>query len=123
MPSFVSAAVVPAKLALPGRETPSLEQRVKSMDSYSVNKPIWEPGQDRVDRANLNRFMRFVRERTNNDDIRRFAPLHDFSIRQPERFWQLLWEFCGIRANGNFEPAMVDGDQLPGALMVFPEYD
>ena len=80
-----------------------------------MNKPIWEPGQDRIERANLNRFMRFVRERTNNDDIRRYAPLYDFSIRQPERFWQLVWEFCGIRANGDFEPALIDGEQMPGA--------
>ena len=85
------------------------------MDSSTMNKPIWEPGQDRIERANLNRFMRFVRERTNNDDIRRYAPLYDFSIRQPERFWQLVWEFCGIRANGDFEPALIDGEQMPGA--------
>jgi acetoacetyl-CoA synthetase len=89
--------------------------QAKSMDSYHMNRPIWEPGPDRIERANLNRFMRFVRERTGNDDIRRYAPLYDFSIRQPEQFWQLVWEFCGIRSSGDFEPALVDGEQMPGA--------
>ncbi|MGB0133281.1 acetoacetate--CoA ligase [Dokdonella sp.] len=89
---------------------------VNSMDIASTPKPIWEPGQDRIERANLNRFMRFVRERTGNEDIRRYSPLYDFSIRKPERFWQLVWEFCGIRANGDFEPALVDGDKMPGAV-------
>jgi acetoacetyl-CoA synthetase len=76
---------------------------------------IWEPSKERADGANISRFMRFVREQTGNDDIRRHSPLYDFSIRQPERFWQLLWEFCGIRASGDFDPVLVDGGKMPGA--------
>lgn len=80
-----------------------------------MNKPIWEPGAERIERANLNRFMRFVRESTGDEDIQRYAPLYDFSIRQPERFWSLVWEFCGIRAQGEHEPVLVDRDRMPGA--------
>jgi acetoacetyl-CoA synthetase len=80
-----------------------------------MNKPIWEPGTERIERSNLNRFMRFVRESTGNDDIRRYAPLYEFSVRQPERFWPLVWEFCGIRAHGDMEPVLVDRDKMPGA--------
>jgi len=78
-------------------------------------KPIWEPGKERVENANINRFMRFVREQTGNEDIRRYAPLYDFSVRQPDRFWRLVWEFCGIRASGDFSEVLVDGDRMPGA--------
>jgi len=81
----------------------------------TVAKPIWEPGKERVESANINRFMRFVREQTGNDDIRRYAPLYDFSIRQPDRFWRLVWEFCGIRATGDFDEVLVDADKMPGA--------
>ncbi|MHB8679864.1 MAG: acetoacetate--CoA ligase, partial [Rudaea sp.] len=81
----------------------------------NVAKPIWEPGKERVEAANISRFMRFVREQTGNDDIRRYAPLYDFSIRQPARFWKLVWEFCGIRATGDLEPVLIDGDKMPGA--------
>jgi acetoacetyl-CoA synthetase len=80
-----------------------------------MNKPIWEPGTERIERANLNRFMRFVRESTGNEDIRRHAPLYDFSVRHPEKFWPLVWEFCGIRAHGEHEPVLVDRDRMPGA--------
>jgi acetoacetyl-CoA synthetase len=80
-----------------------------------MNKPIWEPGAERIERANINRFMRFVRESTGNEDIRRYAPLYDFSIRHPEKFWPLVWEFCGIRAHGEHEPVVVDRDKMPGA--------
>jgi len=36
-------------------------------------------------------------------------------VRQPEKFWQLVWEFCGIRASGDFDQILVDGDKMPGA--------
>jgi acetoacetyl-CoA synthetase len=80
-----------------------------------MNKPIWEPGTERIERANLNRFMRFVRESTGNEDIRRHAPLYDFSIRHPEKFWSLVWEFCGIRAHGEHDPVLIDREMMPGA--------
>ncbi|HEY0179295.1 MAG TPA: acetoacetate--CoA ligase [Dokdonella sp.] len=80
-----------------------------------MNKPIWEPSAERIERANLSRFTRFVRENTGNDDIRSYVPLYEFSIRSPEKFWPLVWEFCGIRASGEFTPVLVDGDKMPGA--------
>ena len=85
-----------------------------------MNKPIWEPSTERIERANMNRFMRFVRESVGNEDIRRYAPLYDFSVRSPEKFWPLVWEFCGIRASGDFTPVLVDGDKMPGARW-FPQ--
>ncbi len=80
-----------------------------------MSLPLWEPGQERIERANLNRFVRFVREQTGNDDIQRFQPLYEFSIRSPEKFWPLVWEFCGIRATGNFEPVIEHPERMPGA--------
>ncbi|HST28088.1 MAG TPA: acetoacetate--CoA ligase [Rudaea sp.] len=80
-----------------------------------MTKPIWEPGAERIERSNINRFIRFVREQTGNEDIRRYAPLYDFSVRQPMKFWKFVWEFCGIRATGDLDPVLVDGDKMPGA--------
>jgi len=77
--------------------------------------PIWEPSAERIERANISRFMRFVRESTGNEDIRRYAPLYEFSVRQPDRFWSLVWEFCGIRAHGELEPVLADREKMPGA--------
>jgi acetoacetyl-CoA synthetase len=80
-----------------------------------MNQPIWKPDSERIERANMNRFVRFVREQTGNEDIRRYAPLYDFSVTYPEKFWPLVWEFCGIRASGDFEPVLVDAGKMPGA--------
>ncbi|KFN42616.1 AMP-binding protein [Arenimonas oryziterrae] len=79
------------------------------------SKPVWSPGEERVERANLSRFMRFVREETGNADVNSYAPLYRFSVEQPDRFWTLLWDFCGIRGSGDRSCVIVDADRLPGA--------
>ncbi len=83
-----------------------------------MDKPIWSPSQERIERANLNRFMRFVREETGNADLNSYAPLWQFSIDHPERFWTLLWDFCGIRASGAREPVIDTSDD--GIAQWFP---
>jgi acetoacetyl-CoA synthetase len=80
-----------------------------------MSKPIWEPRQERIDRANMSRFIRFVREQTGHEDIQQYAHLYEFSVRQPEKFWPLVWEFCGIRASGEFEPVLVDSENMLSA--------
>ena len=66
----------------------------------AVDRPIWEPSRERAEASNMARFLRFARERTGNPDLLRYAPLWEFSVREPQRFWPLLWEFCGVRAGG-----------------------
>lgn len=92
-----------------------------------MKKPIWVPGTERIERANLSRFVRFAREQTSNDDLRDYAAIYDFSIHHPERFWPLVWEFCGIRAVGTFHdvitPAahMADVRWFPGIRLNFAQ--
>ena len=81
---------------------------------------LWEPGRERLERANLSRFIRFVRGESGDDDLLSYADLHDFSIKHPGKFWTAVWDFCGIRASGEREPALVDGDRMPGAKW-FPD--
>ncbi len=85
----------------------------------STNKPLWEPSRERVERANLSRFIKFVCAQYDLA-LDGWADLYDWSIRQPERFWVAVWDFCGIRAMGDREPVLVDPDRMPGARW-FPE--
>lgn len=85
-----------------------------------MNSPLWSPGQDRVDRASLVRFMRFVREESGNADLNSYAPLYRFSVEQPAQFWTLLWDFVGIRASGVRQPVLVDGAGM-GESRWFPD--
>lgn len=80
-----------------------------------VEKPLWAPGIDRIDRANLSRFMRFVREESGKADLNSYSPLYHFSIDQPAQFWTLLWDFVGIRGSGDRTPVLDDQDGMPFA--------
>jgi acetoacetyl-CoA synthetase len=80
-----------------------------------MKKPIWAPGTERVERANLSRFVRFAREQTGNDDLRDYAAIYDFSIHHPERFWPLVWEFCGVRAVGTFHDVVTSAGHIADA--------
>ena len=80
--------------------------------------PLWTPSPDRATRANLTRFMAFVRQR-----YRVHAPdypaLYDWSIHKPLEFWDAMWDFGGIRgAKGSRVAA--DMDRMPGARF-FPD--
>ena len=81
-------------------------------------KPLWTPSADRIERANLSRFIRFMQEREHS--VEDYPSLHDFSLREPESFWRAVWEFVGVRAHGDWEPTLKDGDKMPGAKW-FPE--
>ncbi|APZ43456.1 acetoacetate--CoA ligase [Acidihalobacter ferrooxydans] len=80
-----------------------------------MEEPVWRPDARRSENSNMARFVRFVRERTGNVDMVRYAPLWKFSVREPEQFWPLVWEFCGVRAVGEPTPVLVNGDAMPGA--------
>ncbi len=88
---------------------------VSDMETLLSTKPIWEPGSDRVERANLSRFLRFVRESAGGADIASYADLYDFSVDRAERFWPLVWEFCGIRSAGNPTEVLAHAERMPGA--------
>lgn len=75
---------------------------------------LWRPSPERIERANLSRFIRFVQQEYDSN-VLDWHSLYEFSIRQPQRFWLAVWEFCGIRASGSFDEVLVDGERMPGA--------
>ena len=47
-----------------------------------MDRPLWVPSADRVQRANLTRFRRFVHERA-GVEATRYGRLHDWSVNKP----------------------------------------
>jgi len=82
-------------------------------------KPLWEPSQERIEHANLTRFARMAihdwRLKRNT-----YPAFHQWTVEQPERFWQSLWKFGAVRAAEQGERVLADGDKMPGATW-FPD--
>ncbi|MBI1395841.1 MAG: acetoacetate--CoA ligase [Betaproteobacteria bacterium] len=84
-----------------------------------MTDPIWTPSPERKARANLAAFCDLVARQTGNR-FTDYAALYDWSVREPERFWCALWDFCGVVAETRGERVLVDGDRMPGARW-FPD--
>ena len=75
--------------------------------------PLWTPSPERAAATNLARFKARAGQAGSYED------LHRWSIEQPEAFWNLVWDFCGVRGEKGAR-ALVDGDRMPGARF-FPD--
>lgn len=80
-----------------------------------MSQPLWVPGAERVERANLSRFLKFALAESGDPDILDYPNLHHLSVTKPELFWTLVWDFCGIKAQGERVPVVLDSDRMPGA--------
>jgi len=84
-----------------------------------VTTPIWVPTPERRANANLSAFADLV-ARDYGERFTDYAGLYDWSIREPEKFWCALWDFCGVIAETRGTRVLADGDRMPGATW-FPE--
>ncbi len=65
-----------------------------------MSEALWTPSPERVIKANMTEFLRYVEERGGppvpDYSADSYWQLHEWSVNNPERFWSLIWRFCGI---------------------------
>ncbi len=83
-----------------------------------TGKPLWSPSRERISNTNLTGFVEFLAKLGIGLDG--YDALHAFSVSDPARFWELYWEFAGIKAAARGERVVVDGGKMPGARF-FPD--
>ncbi|MGI9465022.1 MAG: AMP-binding protein, partial [Aestuariivirgaceae bacterium] len=83
-----------------------------------TDTPLWTPSESRQAEANITDFISFVSE--HGSSVATYNDLHRFSIENNERFWELYWEFAGIKASTRGERIVENSDQMPGARY-FPD--
>ncbi len=82
------------------------------------SKPLWAPSQDRVASSAMTEFMARAAS-TARQDITTYEQLHGWSVEQPEAFWSLIWDYCGLLGDKG-AVVLADRDRMPGARF-FPE--
>ncbi len=80
----------------------------------AMTKPLWQPSAERIQNANMTRFMEFINRRYNRSYMGYFD-LYDWSINNPEEFWASVWEFVDIRASSPYQKVVADLNEFPGA--------
>jgi acetoacetyl-CoA synthetase len=79
-----------------------------------VGSLLWEPSDERIERATLTRYARWVQETRG----RRFDDYHDlwrWSVEEIDDFWRSIWDFFDVRSHGEWERALADAS-MPGAV-------
>ncbi|HEU4700419.1 MAG TPA: acetoacetate--CoA ligase [Gemmatimonadales bacterium] len=61
--------------------------------------PLWTPAPARVAGANMTAFLAAARAAHPEAELADYPALWRWSVAQPECFWPLVWEFCGVIAD------------------------
>ena len=74
---------------------------------------LWVPPPERVERAAITRYTRWLRERRGLR-FDRYDDLWRWSVEELEAFWASLWDFCGVISHHPYEQVL-DRRVMPGA--------
>lgn len=81
-------------------------------------KPLWQPGAERIARARLTAFTRRA-ETLCGQPLPDYASLWRWSVEQPAAFWSLVWDDCGVVGDKG-AAVLADGDDMLAARF-FPD--
>src|SRR3972149_7050843 len=83
--------------------------RVRAMPK---EKPVWEPSPERIEHANLTRFARMA---VHDWGLKgnTYPAFYGWTVAHPDRFWQSMWKFGGVRAAEQGSRVLVDGNKMP----------
>ena len=79
-----------------------------------MNKPLWTPDKARIDCSNWKLFCDYLTEHAEFTPQNPHA-LYDWSVQQPEKFWEAVWHFCQVIASQQYTEVLSDGQRMPGA--------
>jgi acetoacetyl-CoA synthetase len=74
---------------------------------------LWEPSAELVERSRLAEFMRWL-ERDRGLSFGGYAGLWQWSVDDLEGFWDAIWDFFGVQADGE-RGAVLASSEMPGA--------
>jgi len=81
-------------------------------------KPLWKPDQAVIETLELSKFSK-IAGKLARSDLTEYRDLHRWSVEDRETFWNLIWDYCGVRGDKG-KTIIADGDLMPGAQF-FPE--
>ena len=84
-----------------------------------MEQPLWQPSADRVASANMTRFIEKVNAKWGLSLIG-YGAIYDWSITEVEKFWETVWEFCGVIAEIRGDRVLAEPEKMPGAQF-FPD--
>jgi len=84
-----------------------------SLSSARRGEPLWTPSADRVERASMSRYMRWLAAERGvaADD---YHALWDWSVTELEDFWASIWDYFEVAASASYTDVLAERT-MPGA--------
>ncbi|MDH5483542.1 MAG: acetoacetate--CoA ligase, partial [Candidatus Bathyarchaeota archaeon] len=79
-----------------------------------MGKLLWKPSKERIEQANMTRFIEFV-NRKYGLEIDSYFQLYEWSIGSISDFWATMWEFGGIISSRGYDKVIDDPSEFPRA--------
>ncbi len=58
---------------------------------------LWEASKDQKNKSNLFRYENFLNQRYKIRFNKNYSKLHNWSIKNPEKFWSSIWDFANVK--------------------------
>lgn len=78
-----------------------------------MRKPLWAPSEERIQQANITRFMDTVNARQNLN-LKSYAELYQWSVENIPDFWAAVWDFGNINTSIPYDQVIEDLTKFPG---------
>jgi len=115
----------PVKLLKKPSKKPTRKPPIKAIKKPPVSKvtvpvtriaknPLWVPSPERIQNANITRFIHFVNQKYGKD-FRTYRDLYQWSVDSIPDFWAAVWDFTGIKASRPYDQVVDDLKKFPGA--------
>jgi acetoacetyl-CoA synthetase len=75
---------------------------------------LWQPSAEQIKRSHMQRFQQQLKSQLNLS-FANYEELHQWSVDNPEQFWEQLWQYTDIRASEPYSAVLTDGEKFPGA--------
>ncbi len=79
-----------------------------------MKEPIWTPSAERIQSANLTRFLEFINAR-HGTTFRAYDEIYRWSVGSISDFWGAMWEVAGVIAARPWDKVVDDLAKMPGA--------
>ncbi|MDG1312385.1 MAG: acetoacetate--CoA ligase [Porticoccaceae bacterium] len=76
--------------------------------------PLWQPSAEQIKPSHMQQFKDQVKANLSLS-FGGYAELHQWSVDQPEQFWEQLWQYTDIRSSQGYSSVLSNGHQFPGA--------
>jgi acetoacetyl-CoA synthetase len=84
------------------------------MEGDLMKVPLWTPTSERMNKANITRFIAFVNQNFGKT-FQSYNDLYRWSVENIPDFWSAMWKFAEIKASKKYSSVIENLNQFPGA--------